>query len=74
MPTGHYKHKSSAEWEAVERWENEGGRLSQNHDYILKSIGENYLRHTDQVMPMIGSAGKRYQNRGRTLRQSFFAA
>ena len=28
MATGYYIHKPSADWEAVERWENEGGRLN----------------------------------------------
>lgn len=60
MSTGYYIHKSSAEWEGVDRWENEGGRLGQNNDYILDSIGEDYRRHMDQVMP-IGSVGKRDQ-------------
>ena len=39
MLPGYYRHETSVEKEAVERWENEGGRL-----------GEDYLRHMDQVM------------------------
>lgn len=31
MATGYYIHKLSAEKEALERWENEGGQLGQNH-------------------------------------------
>ena len=40
MWTGYYIYEVSVEKEAVDRWENEGGRL-----------GEDYLRHMDQVMP-----------------------
>ena len=50
MATGYYIHGRSAGLEAVERWENEGGGLSQTHDYVLDSPGENYLRHKDQSM------------------------
>jgi hypothetical protein len=41
MAAGYYIHKPSSEKAAVERWENEGGRLGQNYDFILDSIGEN---------------------------------
>ena len=58
MATGYSIYKRSAEKEALERWENEGGRLSQNHDFILDSIGEDYRRQKDQVM-QIGRLGKR---------------
>lgn len=58
MATGYYIQKRGAEKEALERWENEGGRLVQNHDYILDSIGEEYRRHNDQVM-QIRTLGKR---------------
>ena len=58
MATGYYIHGRSAELEAVERWENEGGGLSQTHDYVLDSPGENYLRHKDQAMA-IGRLAKR---------------
>jgi len=44
MITGYYIHERIGELEAVERWENEGGRLSQNHDYVLDATGEDYLR------------------------------
>ena len=50
MATGYSIHKRSAEKEALERWENEGGRLVQNHDFILDSIGDEYRRHKGQVM------------------------
>lgn len=50
MLAGYYIQKSSAEKEAVERWENEGGRLSQNHYHILDLTGEDYRRHKDQVV------------------------
>lgn len=42
MAAGYYIDKRIAEKKAVERWENEGGRLSQNHDQILDSVGEDY--------------------------------
>lgn len=48
----YYIHESSAEWEAFERWENEGGRLRQNHDLSLDSIGEDYLRRMEQAIPV----------------------
>jgi hypothetical protein len=34
MATNYYIHKLSAEKDAVERWENEGGRLGQNNDEV----------------------------------------
>ena len=49
---------TSAEWEAVERWENEGGRFTQSHDYMFYPIGKDHLWQADQAMP-IGSLGKR---------------
>ena len=42
MTTGYYSHEPSAEWGAVERWENEGGRLREKRDYILDSAGVVY--------------------------------
>jgi len=53
----YYIHESSAEWEAFERWENEGGRLQQNHDLSIDSIGEDYLRRMEQTIP-IGRLGE----------------
>ena len=53
MATGYYSHEARAEWEAVERWENEGGRHGQNHDLYFDTIGDDY-RHKDQVMPIRG--------------------
>jgi len=47
MATRYYSYDPRAEWEPVERWENEGGRLDQKHDYILDSIGDDYRRHID---------------------------
>ena len=52
-----YINESKAEWEAVERWENEGGRIRQHHDLSLDSIGEEYLRRMEQAIP-IGRLGK----------------
>ena len=52
MAAGYYIDKRSAEKEAVDRWENEGGRLTQNHEYILDSVGEDYRRHKGQAMPI----------------------
>lgn len=53
----YYFHESSYEWEAVERWENEGGRVQQNHELSLDSIGEDYLRRVEQAIP-IGRLGE----------------
>ena len=58
MATGYSIYKRSAEKEALERWENAGGPLRQNHDFILDAIGEDYRRQRDQVMK-IGRLGKR---------------
>lgn len=52
MATGYSIHKRSAEKEALDRWENEGGLLSQNRGYLLDSAGEDYLRHKDQGIPI----------------------
>ena len=52
MATRYYSHDPRAEWEAVERWENEGGRLRQKHDYILDAIADDYRRHMDEVRPI----------------------
>lgn len=41
----YYINESSNEWEAVERWENEGGRGRQNYGLSLDSIGEDYTSH-----------------------------
>jgi hypothetical protein len=45
MATRYYNYDTLAEREPVERWENEGGRLGQKHDYILAPIGDDYHRH-----------------------------
>jgi hypothetical protein len=58
MATRYYSYDPRAEWEPVERWENEGGRLDQKHDYILDSIGDDYRRHID-VDIQIRKTGKR---------------
>ena len=50
----YYIHESNNEWEAFERWENEGGRLRHNHDLSLDSIGEDYLRRREQAIPVGG--------------------
>ena len=42
MSEGYYIHKPGAEKEAVERWENEGGRLGLNYDYIFDSSGREF--------------------------------
>lgn len=51
MTADYYIQEPSAEWEAVERWENEGGRLGQRHHRSHDSIGEAYLRHMEQAFP-----------------------
>ncbi|HEX8142322.1 MAG TPA: SDR family oxidoreductase [Pyrinomonadaceae bacterium] len=53
----YYIPESGAEWEAVDSWENEGGRLRQNHDWSLDSIGEDYLRRMEQAIP-VGRLGE----------------
>lgn len=58
MAPGYSIHKRSVEKEALERWENEGGRFVQNHDLILDSIGEEYGLHKGQVM-QIRTRGQR---------------
>ena len=47
----YYINESSDVWKAVERWENEGGRLRQNHDLSHDSIGEDYLRRIEHAIP-----------------------
>ena len=58
MEPGYSIDKRSGEKEALERWENEGGRLVQNHDFVLDPIGEEYRRHKGQVM-QIRTRGQR---------------
>jgi hypothetical protein len=41
---------TSPEWEAVQRWENEGGKHRQQHDYTFGAIGEGYQRYLDQAV------------------------
>lgn len=53
----YYINESSDEWEAVERWENEGGRGRQNHDLSLDAIGEDYLSRMEHAIP-IGRLGE----------------
>ena len=50
MTARHYNEAFSAEWEAVQRWETEGGKLRQQHDNIFGSIGEGYQRDLDQAV------------------------
>jgi NAD(P)-dependent dehydrogenase (short-subunit alcohol dehydrogenase family) len=57
MTVDYYIREPRDEWEAVGRWENEGGRLRQNHDLSLDSIGEDYLRRMEQAIP-IGRLGE----------------
>jgi NAD(P)-dependent dehydrogenase (short-subunit alcohol dehydrogenase family) len=57
MAADYYIREPSYELESVERWENEGGRLWQNHGPSLNSIGENYLRRMEQTLP-IGRLGE----------------
>ena len=40
MATGYLIHTPSVEKQALERWENEGGQLGQNHGFIFDSVGE----------------------------------
>jgi len=67
MATRYYIHKPSAEKEAVERWENEGGRLGRNHAYLLDSIGDASLRHVEQAMP-----SRRHRTRDELSHMKFF--
>ena len=55
----YYINESSDEWEAVERWENEGGRGQQNYDLTLDSIGEDYLGRMEHAIPN-GRLGEPY--------------
>jgi hypothetical protein len=52
MAVVYYIQESSNEWESVERWENEGGRLRQNHDLSLDYISEDYLSRMKQAIPI----------------------
>jgi hypothetical protein len=58
MAKRYYNYESQGEWEPVDRWENEGGRLEQKHDYVLDSIGDDDRRHID-VDAQIRKTGKR---------------
>ena len=40
MTTGYYIAETSAEREAIARWENEGGRVRQGYDYAFDSARE----------------------------------
>ena len=51
MATGYFIQGRRAELEAVQRWENEGGRLSQNHGHVLDSVRDDHLRHQKQATP-----------------------
>ena len=87
MATGHYIQGRSAELEAMQRWENEGGRLSENHGHVLDSVRDDHLRHQKQATPT-GRLAKRDASNNpksitgwipvgdgeRTLPQSVFAA
>ena len=53
----YYIHESSAKRKALERWENEGGRVRHNHDLSLDSIGEDYQRRMEQAIP-VGRLGE----------------
>ncbi len=57
LAADYYERQPSYEWESVERWENEGGRLRQHHGLSLDSIGEDYLRRMEQTIP-IGRPGE----------------
>jgi NAD(P)-dependent dehydrogenase (short-subunit alcohol dehydrogenase family) len=57
MAADYYVRQPSYEWESVERWENEGGRLRQNHGLSLDSIGDDYLHRMEQAIP-IGRPGE----------------
>ena len=87
MATGYFIQGPSGELEAVQRWENEGGRLSQNHGHVLDSVRDDHLRHQKQATPT-GRLAKRDASNNpksitgwipvgdgdRTLPQSVFAA
>jgi hypothetical protein len=40
MAADYYIQESSDEWESVERWENEGGRLRQNLPQLEQGAGD----------------------------------
>ena len=52
MATDYYVHEPSAHQEAIERWENEGGRLQQQHRHSYDSIGKDYQRQLTQKFPI----------------------
>lgn len=58
MSAGYYIDRPSAEKEAVDRWENEGGRLGRNHDYIFDLVLVPPIVFLDRVME-IRRLGKR---------------
>jgi hypothetical protein len=55
MRPGYYIHERSAEWESVERWENEGGRLAKRREEVLnnEAINRSGFSHFN------GGAGRR---------------
>lgn len=55
----YYIYKSGVEWEAVERWENEGGTPRRHQDLSLDSSGEDYPRRMEQAVPFgrLGAPG-----------------
>ena len=54
MTTGYYIHERRPELEAVERWENEGGRLGRGPEHVVDAIREDYRnrRYMDQLTPI----------------------
>lgn len=57
---GYYIHEHSAEWDAVERWENEGGKLRQKREYVYDSAARRDPRHLDRATPIRRSVNQTY--------------
>lgn len=55
MAADYYIRERSEEWEFVERWENEGGRLRQN-DEVNYVAGQTLVAGGGQTLPEVISA------------------
>lgn len=55
MAADYYISERSEEWEVVERWENEGGRLRQN-DEANYVAGQTLIKGSGQALPESFSA------------------
>ncbi len=47
MATRFYNYETQIEWEPVERWENEGGRVIQKRDSNLNPVADDFRWHMD---------------------------